>query len=128
LERDELERIAKTTLDCAFKVHGELGPGLLEKAYEACLLLELHENGLQAITQKTIPIMYKGTRIDAGFRLDLLIEKELIVEVKSVESMLPVHAAQLLSYLRLSGKRLGLLINFNTPRLKQGIKRIVNGL
>lgn len=128
MEREQIERIAKQTLDCAFRVHSELGPGLLEKAYESCLLLELHESRLSAVTQKTVPLIYRGVRIDAGFRLDLLVEEELIVEIKAVENILPVHSAQLLSYLRLSNKRLGLLINFNVSRLKQGIKRVVNGL
>ena len=128
MEREQLERIAKQTLDCAFRVHSELGPGLLERAYETCLLLELHEQGLSAVTQKALPIVYRGVKIDAGFRLDLLIEDELIVEIKAVESILPVHSAQLLSYLRMSDKRLGLLINFNVSRLKQGIKRVVNNL
>lgn len=92
------------------------------------MLLELHGQGLKAITQKIVPVVYKGTKIDTGFRLDLLVEDELIVEIKAVESVLPVHLAQLLSYLRLSDKRLGLLINFNVSRLKHGIKRVVNGL
>lgn len=128
MEREQLEGIAKKTLDCAFTVHSELGPGLLEKAYEACLLLELHERGLKAITQKIVPVVYKGAKIDTGFKLDLLVEDELIVEIKAVEGLLPVHSAQLLSYLRLSEKRLGLLINFNVSRLKHGIRRVVNGL
>lgn len=92
------------------------------------MLLELHEKGLKAITQKIVPVLYKGSKIDTGFRLDLLVEHELIVEVKAVEGLLPVHSAQLLSYLRLSDKRLGLLINFNVSRLKHGIRRVVNGL
>ena len=128
MERKELERIAKITLDCAFKVHTALGPGMLESAYEACLMYELKRNGLKASSQVLLPIVYDDTKIDAGYRLDIFVENELIVELKAVEITLPVHTAQLLSYLKLSNKKLGLIINFNVPSLMDGIKRIVNDL
>jgi GxxExxY protein len=128
MDRNELERIAKCTLDCAFKVHTALGPGMLESAYEACLMYELNKRGLESKSQVKLPIIYDGKKIDAGYRLDLFVESELIVELKAVEKTLPVHTAQLLSYLKLSNKHLGLLINFNVPRLMNGIKRVVNGL
>ena len=128
MERTSLEKLTKNTLDCAFKVHTALGPGMLESAYEACLMYELKQNGLKAIAQVELPIIYGDVKISAGYRLDVLVENELIVEIKAVERFHPVHTAQLLSYLKLSKKSLGLLINFNVPRLKQGIKRVVNDL
>lgn len=128
MERPELERIAKLTLDCSFKVHTALGPGMLESAYEACLMYELKKNGLNVKSQVMLPIIYDGNRIDAGYRIDIMVENELIVELKAVERIIPVHTAQLLSYLKLSDKNLGLLINFNVSRLMDGIKRVVNNL
>lgn len=128
MERPELERIAKLTLDCSFKVRTALGPGMLKSAYEACLIYELKKNGLSAISQSMLPVIYDGNKIDAGYRIDIMVENELIIELKAVERTLPVHTAQLLSYLKLSNKNLGLLINFNVPRLMDGIKRVVNGL
>ena len=128
MERRELERIAKITLDCSYKVHTALGPGMLESAYEACLMYELKKSGLNAQSQVMLPIIYDGNKIDAGYRLDVFVESKLIVELKAVERTLPVHTAQLLSYLKLSDKNLGLLINFNVPRLMNGIKRVVNKL
>ena len=101
---------------------------MLESAYEACLMYELNKNGLNAQSQVMLPIIYDGNKIDAGYRLDVFVENELIVELKAVERTLPVHTAQLLSYLKLSNKNLGLLINFNVPRLMDGIKRVVNKL
>ena len=115
-------------VDAAIKVHRALGPGLLESAYEACLLFELHRRGLQTGSQVPLPVTYETVKIDAGYRIDLLVEDAIIVEVKSVEQLAPIHRAQLLSYLRLSGKHLGLLINFNTILLKDGIVRLVNKL
>lgn len=115
-------------VDAAMKVHTALGPGLLESAYEACLLFELHRRGLKAERQLELPIIYEGVRIDVGYRLDLLVENAVIVELKAVESVNPVHRAQLLSYLKLSGKKLGLLINFHCTHLRDGIERMVNGL
>ena len=112
-------------IDAAMKVHTALGPGLLESAYEACLLFELHRRGLKATQQVELPVIYEGVKIDVGYRIDLLVEDAVIVELKSVEKVLPIHHAQLISYLKLSGKRVGLLINFNVEHLKDGIKRMV---
>lgn len=109
------------------KVHSALGPGLLESAYEACLLFELHKSGLKVEAQVPLPVIYKQVKIDLGYRLDLLVEDSVIIELKSVDEINPVHEAQLLSYLKLSGKHVGLIINFHALHLKDGIKRIVSG-
>ena len=114
-------------LSAAYKVHARLGPGLLESAYKACLAHELGVFGLHVETEKLLPVRYDGVRVDLGYRLDLLVDDAVIVEVKAVEVILAVHEAQLLSYLRLSGKRVGLLINFNVARLRQGIRRRILG-
>lgn len=124
----EINQISGQIVDAAIKVHSALGPGLLESAYEACLLFELHKRGLKATNQTPLPLVYESVRIDVGYRLDLLVEDAVIVELKSVGEVLPIHHAQLLSYLKLSGKKLGLLINFNTVLLKDGIVRLVNNL
>jgi GxxExxY protein len=121
----ETERIAREVVDSAFKVHTTLGPGLLESVYELCLAHELGKRGLKFQTQVPFPIVYDGMHLDAGFRIDLLVESQLVVEIKAVEEMLPLFDAQLLTYLKLAKKRLGLLINFNIPRIKDGIKRII---
>ncbi|TSA23784.1 GxxExxY protein [bacterium] len=121
----ETERIAKEIVDAAFKVHKELGPGLLESVYEACLTHELRKRGLQVETQLQLPVRYETVQLDIGFRLDLLVEEEIIVELKAVEVMIPLFEAQLLTYLKLAGKRLGFLINFNVPLIKNGIKRLI---
>ena len=113
-------------IDAALKVHSRLGPGLLEGAYEACLAHELRVRGLRADAQVPLPVIYDGIRIEIGYRLDLLVEEAVIVELKTVRKLLPAHEAQLLSYLRLSGHRTGLLINFYVPRLKDGIRRMRN--
>ena len=123
---NKLNEISGQIVDAAMKVHSELGPGLLESAYEACLLFELHRRGFTAVSQVELPIKYDGVRIDAGYRLDLLVEDKVIVELKAVSKLQPIHETQLLSYLKLSKKQLGLLINFQVVRLKDGIKRIVN--
>jgi GxxExxY protein len=123
-----INQISGKIIASAMKVHSVLGPGLLESAYEACLLYELRKIGLKTLSQVSLPIMYDGLQIDAGYRIDLLVEDCLIVELKAVEKLLPIHDAQTLSYLKLSGKRLGLIINFNVVHLKDGIKRIANGL
>ena len=115
-------------VDAAMKVHTFLGPGLLESAYEACLTHELRKRGLNVEVQRVLPIVYDGVEVDAGYRLDLLVEGLVIVELKAVEKIVPLHEAQLLSYLKLSGLKVGLLINFNVLRLKDGIKRMVNHL
>ncbi|MDZ7661921.1 GxxExxY protein [Thiohalophilus sp.] len=119
----EVDKIAKEVVDSAFHVHKSLGPGLLESVYEACMLHELQKRGMKVESQKTISVIYDGLKIDAGLRLDLLVEDEVVVELKSVETILPVHDSQLLSYLKLANKRLGLLINFNVPVIKDGIRR-----
>jgi GxxExxY protein len=120
--------IGKIIIDCALKVHKELGPGLLESTYEACLLYELQAKGLKVEEQKVLPVVYKEVKLDCGYRIDLLTEDKVIIEIKSVEALNEVHMAQILTYLRLSGCRLGFLINFNVVLLKQGIKRVVNNL
>jgi GxxExxY protein len=122
----ELNELSGHVVDAAIKVHTALGPGLLESAYEACLMHELHKRGLKISSQVKMPISYDGLKIDAGYRIDLLVEDKLIVEIKAMERILPIHEAQLLSYLKLSGKKLGLLINFNVVLLKHGLKRIIN--
>lgn len=121
----DVEVIARETVNCALKVHKSLGPGLLEGIYEICLAHELKKAKLTVEKQIKLPVVYDGVILDAGMRLDLWIERKLIVEVKTVESLLPVHQAQLLTYLRLTGNRLGLLINFNVALIKMGIKRII---
>lgn len=120
-----IEEIAKDVVDAAFAVHSELGPGLLESAYEACLEHELVRRGRIVVAQLPQPVSYRGLQLDVGYRLDLLIDDHLIVELKTVEQLLPIHHAQLLTYLKLSRKSLGLLINFNVPLIKNGIKRVV---
>jgi len=114
-------------ITAAMKVHSALGPGLLESTYQACLLYELGKMGVHAEAQIGLPVVYGGVKLDVGYRIDLLVEDLVIVELKSVDALSPIHEAQLLSYLKLSGKNLGLLINFNVTHLKDGIKRLVCG-
>ena len=114
-------------LAAAYRVHSRLGPGLLESAYKACLLYELTVAGHLVETEKVLPVRYDGVRVELGYRIDMVVDDAVILEIKSVEAVLPVHEAQLLSYLRLSGKRVGLLINFNVARLRQGIRRRILG-
>ncbi len=121
----DVERIGKVVLDAAFKVHTALGPGLLESVYETCTAFEITESGLQAPTQVALPIVYKDIQMDAGLRPDMIVENCVIVEFKSVEAMNPIFEAQLLTCLKLTGIRLGFLINFNVLHLKDGIKRMV---
>ena len=120
--------ISAQILDAAIKVHRELGPGLLESTYEVCLAYELRQRGLRVHTQVSLPVIYDGMRIDAGYRVDVLVEDQVIVELKAIEKVLPLHEAQLLTYLRLADKRLGILLNFNVTRLKDGFKRYANQL
>jgi len=122
---EEIDVVAKAVVDAAFKVHSTLGPGLLETVYEACLVHELHRRGSRVETQAALPIEYDGFKLDAALRLDLVVEDQLIVELKAVEALLPIHMAQMMTYLKLSGRRVGLLINFNVPRIKDGIRRII---
>lgn len=119
-----IDLIAKDVVDAAYKIHTKLGPGLLESAYEACLAYELTKRGYQVERQKPQPVIYDGLEIEVGYRLDILVNGEVILELKSVEQVLPIHQAQLMTYLKLSGKTLGLLINFNVPVIKQGIRRV----
>ena len=120
--------VAKQIVDAAYRIHTSLGPGLLESVYEVVLAYELEKRGLRTIRQQAVPIAYQGTRIEMGFRADLIVEDQVIVEIKSVESIAPVHKKQLLTHLRLADKRLGLLINFNVALIKDGITRIANGM
>jgi GxxExxY protein len=113
-------------LDASFQVHKEMGPGLLESIYELCLMKELQLRGLNVQNQVSIPLIYKGFEISKDFRIDILVENEIIIELKAVEFLLPVHKAQIISYLKLSNKKLGFLINFNTDLIKNGFNRYVN--
>ena len=119
-------KLTEAIISAAMRVHTELGPGVLESAYEACLAYELSQLGYQVERQKELPIHYHGICIDAGYRIDLLINDEVIVELKAVENIQPIHHAQLLSYLRLAGKRIGLLLNFHAVHLRDGITRKIN--
>jgi GxxExxY protein len=121
----DIERHFKKILDCSFKVHSELGPGLLESAYEECLYYELRQSGLLVQRQKPLPLVYREVKLDMGYRVDLLVENRVIVEIKSVDALNEVHLAQVLTYMKLSGCRLGLLVNFNVRHLKEGIKRVI---
>jgi GxxExxY protein len=112
----------------AIEVHKHLGPGLLESAYQTCLAHELHLMGLAFEKEKSLPVEYKGIKLDCGYRLDLVVENLVIIEIKAVDKLLPIHKAQVMTYLKLTGLRLGLLLNFNTPIIKDGIKRIIVGL
>jgi GxxExxY protein len=120
--------IARQIVDAAYRTHTALGPGLLESVYQQILAAELKERGLQITFQQPIPIVYRGLKFEAGFRADMIVESAVIVEIKSVDALHPLHKKQLLTYLRLSDKRLGLLINFNVCLIKDGISRVVNGL
>jgi GxxExxY protein len=125
LKQQPINEITEKIIGAAIAVHKELGPGLLESAYEACLVYELVQNGLKAESQKPLPVFYRGVHVDCGYRIDLLVDDQIIVELKAVEKLEPIHEAQLLSYLKLSGCKVGLLINFNTKLLKNGIRRLV---
>ena len=125
LSATELNRITEGVIGAAIAVHRELGPGLLESAYEACLAFELMDRGCRVLDQLELPVHYRGQRIDAGFKLDLLVNEAVIVELKAVEKMIPVFDAQLLTYLKLTKLNLGLLMNFNTIKVIDGVKRIV---
>lgn len=121
-------QIATLILDAAFKIHKTLGPGLLESVYEATLDFELQKQGLRVIRQIGLPVHYEGIKLELGFRVDLIVGEKVIIEIKSVESLAPVHKKQLLTYLRLMNLRLGLLLNFNVELMRNGIQRVVNGL
>jgi GxxExxY protein len=121
----EIEVAYKKLMDCAYAVHKALGPGLLESAYEECLYFELNEAGLFVEKQKTLPLVYKTIKLDAGYRVDLMIEKQIIVEIKSVETMKEIFTAQTLTYMKLANCKLGMLINFNVSLLKTGMNRLI---
>lgn len=125
MTENELSRIV---FDCALKVHQSLGPGLLESAYEECLFYELRKIGLNVEKQKPLPLIYEEVKLDVGYRIDIIVENKLIIEIKSVETLNDVHFAQLLTYLKLTNCKLGLLINFNVSLIKNGVKRVVNNL
>lgn len=120
--------IAKEIVDACYKVHTTLGPGLLESVYEAVLVYELEKRGIKVSRQQALPVIYESVKLDEGFRADIIVEGKVIVELKSVETLAPVHKKQLLTYLRLSDKRLGLLVNFGSALIKDGVIRVVNGL
>jgi GxxExxY protein len=122
---ERVDQIAKEIVDAAYRVHCELGPGLLESVYEVCLDHELSQRGLKVERQVCLPVIYDTIEVEAGFRLDLVVEESVIVELKSVETLLPIHLAQVLTYLKLGGYKLGFLMNFNVTRIKDGIRRIV---
>lgn len=128
IDIERINEVSGSIVDAAIKVHTALGPGLLESAYEACLVYELRKRGRKVFSQVELPVIYEDVRLDVGYRIDLLVDDCVIVELKAVDKILPIHEAQLLSYLKLSGFKVGLLINFNVMRLKQGIKRLVNNL
>ena len=121
----EINQLTSKILQCAYTVHTALGPGLLESSYEACLFYELQQAGLKVEKQKSLPLVYKEVKLDAGYRIDLMVENRVIIELKSVEALNDVHTAQVLTYLKLSGCKIGLLMNFNVKSLKQGIKRLI---
>lgn len=124
---ESINQISGQIVDAAMKVHSALGPGLLESAYEAAMLHELRKRGVNALGQGILPVVYDGVEIDAGYRIDLLVENCVIVELKSVEKMIPLFEAQILTYLKLSGLHIGLLMNFNVQHMKDGIKRLIHG-
>ncbi len=120
--------LSKIVFNCALKVHQNLGPGLLESAYEECLFYEQNKTGLEIQKQKALPLVYEEVKLDIGYRIDIIIENKLILEIKSVEALNDIHFAQLLTYLKLTNCKLGMLINFNVALIKNGIKRVVNNL
>ena len=127
MKEEEYNRLSKEILDSAITVHKEMGPGLLESVYEYCLIAELRGRGIKAVGQVYLPLYYKGEKLDKDFRMDILVEDEIIIEVKAKDMLLPIHKAQTISYLKLANKWLGFLINFNEVLLKDGFKRYVNG-
>ncbi|MBP1676266.1 MAG: hypothetical protein H6Q20_825 [Bacteroidetes bacterium] len=127
MNKPELERIGAKIVDAAYHVHKELGPGLLESVYEYCLIEELKSRNLTVNSQIKLPVVYKGKQLDKEFIMDILVENEIIIELKAVEQILPVHEVQLLTYMKLADKKLGYLINFNVPIIKEGIRRKING-
>lgn len=127
MNKEQINKLSGIILDCSIEVHRSLGPGLLESVYEVCLCKELSLKGIRFQRQVLLPVNYKGEKLEAEYKIDILVEDEIIIELKSVEQMHPVYQAQLLTYLKLSDKKLGLLINFNVPKLIDGYKRMLNG-
>ena len=126
MEREEFERIGKEIVDCCLTVHKEMGPGLLESVYEMCLMKEFELRGINAKSQVVVPLVYKGYELSKEFRIDILVEDEIILELKATEIISQTYIAQIISYLKLTDKRLGFLINFNVPLMKSGVQRFVN--
>lgn len=126
-EKQRLNRITENIIGAAIQVHRTLGPGLLESAYEACLAFELAKRGLKVEQQKPLPLIYEQVKLECGYRIDLLVEGSVVIEIKSVEGLAPIHQAQVMSYLKLSGCKVALLVNFNVRVLKDGIQRFING-
>jgi GxxExxY protein len=127
MNSDQQHTLSGQILDSCMEVHRILGPGLLESTYESCLLKEFELRNIKAVNQLKLPVVYKGVELDQEYRIDLLVENEFIIELKSVETILPIHKAQLITYLKLSNKRIGFLVNFNVPLLKNGFTRIIQG-
>ena len=125
---NDIETVAKDIVDASFKVHKEFGPGLLESAYQQCHAYELRKRGRKVLTEVVLPIVYDGQKIDAGYRIDMIVDDLIIVENKTVETLLPIHTAQLITYLKLKDCRLGFLINWNVKLIKNGIVRVANGM
>ena len=125
-QEERLNKITETIIGAAIDVHRALGPGLLESAYEACMVYDLIQVGMKVEQQKPLPVVYRGVKLECGYRLDLMIENEVVVEIKSIDKLLPIHKAQLMSYLKLADCKVGLLINVNVEILKSGIQRVVN--
>ena len=121
----EINEITRLILEAAYKVHSSLGPGLLESSYQACLAYEIRKRGLQVDTEVALPLVYEEIKLDCGYRIDMLVEKQVIIELKVVEALNDVHLAQILTYLKFSNRKVGLLINFNVKSLKEGIQRVV---
>jgi GxxExxY protein len=125
---EDIEAVAKDVVDAAIKVHRALGPGLLESAYQQCHVYELRQRGRKVLTEVTLPLTYEGQKIDAGYRIDVWVDNLVIVENKTVETLLPIHEAQLITYLKLSGCKIGFLLNWNVTLMKYGVKRVVMNL
>lgn len=122
----QVNELTEIIIGCGIKVHTELGPGLLESAYQECLFYELNKQGIYVEKEKPLPLVYENVHLECGFRIDLLVERKVIIEVKAVKSLEDIHLAQILTYLKLSNNKIGLLMNFNVNRLKEGIKRVIN--
>ena len=125
---NEINKLTEKIIGIAINVHRELGPGLLESTYEACMVFELINSGIKVEQQKPLPVVYRDVKLECGYRIDLFVEDSVIIEIKSVEKLLPIHKAQLLTYLKLSGCNVGLLINFNVKMLRSGIQRVINDI